>query len=437
MSVIVLGLSHRTATIELLEQAALDADQQATLLQRLSVGEHVSQPWVLATCNRIEIYAEAGTFHGALSEITDALCEITGLSMPALRNALYAHYDERAIAHLFTVAAGLDSMAVGETQILGQLRTTLRQSIDEGRVGPAMIRLVENAIRVGKRAHAHTDIDSVSRSLVERSLSEVGDVLGHPSGLRVLVVGAGAMSALTVHTLVRHGFESITVVNRTYESALNLAVATGATARPFNALIEELAYSDLVISCTGATGWVITPELVRTAGLNRSRFFIDLALPRDISPEVNDLTDSQVITLADLGRKDLGDEPSSENEVEATLAQAQALVAEETATYVAARRSESAGPVVTALRQNASAIMESELQRLYNRVPDLSEHDRELVHLTMHRVVTKLLHAPTVRVKELVSTDNSEKNVAELLATLFDLNPHDSKVSRIPPEVPR
>ena len=213
MSVIVLGLSHRSAPLAVLERASLDPAGQQALLERLLAGENVDEPIVLSTCNRVEVYADATTFHGAVTEIGEALAAATGVGLGELREHLYVHFDERAVAHLFNVAAGLDSLAVGESQILAQLRESLREGQRSGRIGPVMSRLVQQALRVGKRVHSETGIDTVSRSLVERALDLSGNMLGDLTGVRAVVVGAGAMSSLATHTLVRHGLGEVTVVN--------------------------------------------------------------------------------------------------------------------------------------------------------------------------------------------------------------------------------
>ena len=433
MSVIVLGLSHRSAPLAVLERASLDPAGQQALLERLLAGENVDEPIVLSTCNRVEVYADATTFHGAVTEIGEALAAATGVGLGELREHLYVHFDERAVAHLFNVAAGLDSLAVGESQILAQLRESLREGQRSGRIGPVMSRLVQQALRVGKRVHSETGIDTVSRSLVERALDLSGNMLGDLTGVRAVVVGAGAMSSLATHTLVRHGLGGVTVVNRTFDAARRLADAAGCAARPIDELPDALAAADLVVSCTGAVGHVIDATLAARANPEgRPQVYVDLALPRDVADEVSCVRGVAVLGLGDLGPQVEG-EPSAEAEIKAV----QDLVTSEVAAYVVARRAERVAPTVAALRANAADIVAAELSRLDSRV-DLDETTRAQVQLTVHRVVEKLLHTPTVRVKELASQGGAvgESDYAAVLSALFDLDPAQTRVVTVPPEMP-
>ena len=434
MSVIVLGLSHRSAPLAVLEKASLNAEGQADLLERLGKGENLTEPVVLSTCNRVEVYADATTFHGAVTELGDALADVTGMPMADLRAYLYVHFDERAVAHLFNVAAGLDSLAVGESQILGQMRDSLREGQESGRIGPVMSRLVQQALRVGKRVHSETGIDSVSRSLVERALELSGNMLGDLTRVHAVVVGAGAMSSLATHTLVRHGLGSVTVVNRTYDAARRLADAAGCHARPIEELDAALASADLVVSCTGAVGHVIDATMAARANPDgRPQVYIDLALPRDIADEV-----AAVRGVAVLGFEDLGPQVEGQPGAEAEIKAVQDLVTSEVADFVVARRAERVAPTVAALRANAAEIVSAELNRLETRVPDLDENTRAQVQLTVHRVVEKLLHTPTVRIKELAGQGGNvgESDYAAVLSTLFDLDPAQTRVVSVPPELP-
>lgn len=434
MSVIVLGLSHRSAPLAVLERASLDAGAQQTLLDTLVAAENVREPVVLSTCNRVEVYADAATFHGAVTEIGDSLAKATGVSLNELRDHLYVHFDDRAIAHMFSVAAGLDSLAVGESQILGQLRDSLRDGQESGRVGAVMSRLVQQALRVGKRVHSETGIDTVSRSLVERGLELSENMLGDITGLRAVVVGAGAMSSLATHTLVRHGLGDVTVVNRTFEAAERLASAAGCKARPMDELADALSEADIVISCTGAVGHVIDATLAARANPDgRPQVYLDLALPRDIAEEVAAVRGIAVLGLGDLGPQVEG-EPSAEAEIKAV----QDLVTSEVADFIVARRAERVAPTVAALRANAADIVAAELARLDSRLPDIDDNTRAQLQLTVHRVVEKILHTPTVRVKELSSQGGAvgESDYASVLSALFDLDPAQTRVVSVPPEMP-
>src|SRR3954453_21842237 len=218
MSLLAVGLSHRTAPLGLLERAALPADAAGELAARALKGPHVTESLVLATCNRVEVYAEVSAFHGGLADLGEALCETTGIELDELKDHLYVHYADRAVTHLFSVACGLDSMAVGESQVLGQLRHALRAAQDAGDTGRVLDPLVQQALRVGKRAHSETAIDRAGASLVGAGLDRAERRLGPVEGLRVLVVGAGSMSALAAATVHRAGAASGTGGNRTLET---------------------------------------------------------------------------------------------------------------------------------------------------------------------------------------------------------------------------
>ena len=248
MTALVVGISHRSAPIALLERLAVDPDGAAKLVEDVLAYPHVSEAAVVATCNRLEIYAAVDRFHGSVEDISQRLLEPAGESVETLIPNLYVHYDDGAVSHLFRVAAGLDSMAVGEAQILGQTRDALRIGQEQGSVGPVLNTLFQQALRVGKRAHAETGIDRAAPTLVSAALDRAGDLVGR----RVAVVGAGAMSALSVATVVRRGATEVVVINRTPERAERLATEYGVRWAPLTAVATEVAGADIVVACAGA-----------------------------------------------------------------------------------------------------------------------------------------------------------------------------------------
>lgn len=433
MSVLVVGLSHRTAPMELLERAALGAEEARELAARLHAGDHVEESLVLATCNRLEVVVEAGTFHGALVRVGEALSEVTGLSRDDLTPHLYVHYDERAVAHLFALACGLDSMAVGESQVLGQLREALRRGQRDGRVGPTLNVLLQQALRVGKRAHAETDIDSVSRSLVEVGLHQAAGELADLGSAHALVVGAGAMSGLAVAELARAGVARLTVVNRTRARADRLALQHGAHAADWADLTQLLTAADLVVTCTGAVGHVIEADALGTARqraeVDAPLVLIDLALPRDVQPQVVSLPGVSVWGLAEL-RDVLVGAPDGAS-VQDAVAAVEELVTAEVAGYLTERRAARLAPTLAALRSRAARVVDAEMARLDRRVPQLPDDERHEVRRTVERVVDKLLHTPTVRVKELVA-GHQHSDYGQVLRELFDLGAHEVTVLPAP-----
>lgn len=433
MTVVVLGISHRSAPIALLEAVALDPARAAALATAVHDGENVEEAVVLATCNRVEVYAKAATFHGAVTEIGDALAASSGVPLAELRDHLYVHYEDRAIAHVFSVASGLDSMAIGEGQVLGQLRGALRSAQKRGQAGAILNALFQQALRVGKRAHTETGIDSVSVSMVEAGLLHAAEVLGPLADTRVLVIGAGSMSGLAATTISRLGSVDLVIINRTLAKAEHLAEATGGRALPLPDLQDALSNADLVISCTGAVGHVITTETVTAAAGSRSgrpQVFIDLALPRDVAPDVADLPGIHVVGLAQLGEILAADGQSTPH-----VQAARDLVIAEVSGYLTDRRAQEVAPTVAALRSRAADVVTAELSRLDQRLhEDLSEDTRAEIKLAVHRVVEKLLHTPTVRVKQLAG-DGQGGDYALALRELFDLDPHDVAAVSVPSEI--
>ena len=328
---------------------------------------------------------------------------------------LYVHYDDGAVSHLFNVAAGLDSMVVGEGQILGQTRDALRVGQELGTVGPALNVLFQQALRVGKRSRAETDIDRAAPSLVTAALERIP---GQVTGRRVVVVGAGSMASLAAATVHRMGASDLAVVNRTPDRAHRLA--TEYDARPVSLvdLDVEIGRADVLISCTGATGVLISREAVEAARAHTSAplAVIDLALPHDVDPAVAELPGVTVLGLAALAEELKGSDSAR------GVDDVRTIVAQEIAAFLAARRKASVTPTVVALRSMATSVVDSEMERLSARLPGLDEATRAEVLHTVRRVADKLLHEPTVRVKELANEDGAV-SYAAALAELFALDP--------------
>ncbi|MFJ4326010.1 glutamyl-tRNA reductase [Streptomyces tricolor] len=548
MSLLVVGLSHRSAPVSVLERAALSADAQIKLLQDTVAAEPATEAAVLATCNRIELYADVDKFHAGVAELSTLLAQHSGVGLDELTPYLYVHYEDRAVHHLFSVACGLDSMVVGEGQILGQIKDSLARAQELHTAGKLLNDLFQQALRVGKRAHSETGIDRAGQSLVTFGLEQLaagGDVRDWANGRKALVIGAGSMSSLAAATLARAGVAEVVVANRTFERAERLALlleeqyghglaegedTRGVTARavPMDAVADELTRADVVVSCTGATGLVLTAEAVahavegrtgapaadsggpavkpappqRPAGLaadencpldlaavqpgfslmgeaavagmdaatleqhaawvaggapaRRERrtpeadaelitalaataatvgriperrrpepvaerpapffFLLDLAMPRDIDAAVHRLAGVRLVDIESLA------EASADAPMAADVDQVRRIVSDEVAAFGAAQRAAHITPTVVALRTMAADVVASEIARLDGRLPDLDERQRGEIRQAVHRVVDKLLHAPTVRVKQLAAEPGGA-GYADALRTLFDLDP--------------
>jgi glutamyl-tRNA reductase len=415
MSVLVVGVSHRSAPVALLERLALDAGGVTKLIADVAASEHVTETTVISTCNRLEVYADVDRFHGSIEEVSRLLVERAGETPEALVPHLYVHYDDGAVSHLFNVAAGLDSMVVGEGQILGQTRDALRLGQELGTVGPALNVLFQQALRVGKRSRAETDIDRAAPSLVTAALERIP---GRVAGRRVVVVGAGSMASLAAATVHRMGASDLAVVNRTPDRAERLAREYAARPVSLLDLDVELGRADVVISCTGATGVLISRDTLEAARAHTSSplALVDLALPHDVDPAAAELPGVTVLGLAALAEELKGSDSARGVEDVRTI------VAQEIAAFLAARRQASVTPTVVALRSMATAVVDSEMDRLASRLPDLDDATRAEVLHTVRRVADKLLHEPTVRVKELANEDGAV-SYAAALAELFALDP--------------
>lgn len=422
MSVLVVGLSHRTTPVALLERVTVSGDALVKLLHDVQRDENVSEALVVSTCNRVEIYAAVDRFHGGVTAVINMLAAHSGLPHEQLAQHLYVHYQERAVQHLFTVACGLDSMVVGEQQILGQIRAALRLAQDEGTAGTTLNELAQHALRVGKRAHADTGIDRAGASLVGVGLTLAERVLGPIGGSRALVVGAGSMSSLSAATLARAGVTDIVIANRTRERAERLAATVGGRAVDLADVTAELAEADLVISCVGAGTRTITPEMLQEARLDRRDplFLLDLALPHDVDPGVRALPGVTLVDLKSM-QEGVADDVSDGGRADAVCA-VRRIVAEEVAAYLEAERAAVVTPTVVALRTKAADVVEAEMGRLMSRLPDMEARVRDEIAQTVRRVVDKLLHEPTVRVKRLAASPGGD-HYAEALRELFGLDP--------------
>jgi len=419
MSVLSVGLSHRSATVALLERTAQDVDGVVKLLTELLEADHVDEALVVSTCNRLEVYADVTKFHGGVQEVTERISARTGVAVEELAEHLYVHYEDRAVQHLFSVAAGLDSMVVGEQQIIGQLRTALQVAREEGCIGRSLGQLVEHALRTGKRAHAETGIDSAGRSIVSVGVSLALQSLGPAAEVRALIVGAGAMSSLAATMLQRNGVGTITIVNRTPERGERLASAVGGRNAAPERLSDELADADLLVSCTGAVGTVVSAATVHGAMGGRSDrplFVLDLALPRDVDVDARTVAGVTVVDLE--GLRSVLEDDELAHDIEA----ARRIVTDEVGVFLARQRSERVAPTVVALRARAQEVVDAELARLRARMPELDERTAREVESAVARVVDKLLHTPTVRIKELAEAVPGN-SYADVVRDLFALDP--------------
>jgi glutamyl-tRNA reductase len=416
VSVLVVGISHRSAPVRLLEQVTVGVGDPGLLSDLRSSGP-LREAVVLSTCNRVEVYADTEGFHPGVDAVSDLLARMSGVPLDELKRHLYVHWEGQAVLHLFEVACGLDSMVVGESQILGQLRRAYAQARDGG-AGPTLHELFQKALKVGKRAHSETGIDEAGRSLVTVGLERAVDAVGPLEGRSVLVVGAGSMGALAGATLRRSGAGEVVVANRTLDRAQHLAENLEGRGIGLDELDVALVDADVVVSSTGATGVVVTRELVERAldkRGGRPLAILDLALPRDVEAGVRDLPGVTVVDLASL------QEVLATTEAGADVEAARGIVTQEVGEFLAWQRAAKIAPTVVALRSRADEVVAAELSRLAGRLPQLDDAASAEVQATVRRVVDKLLHTPTVRVKELHEAPEG-LSYADALRELFGLD---------------
>jgi glutamyl-tRNA reductase len=419
MSVLLVGLSHRTASVDVLEQVSMNRDDARKLLTDLVASEQATESLVLSTCNRVEVYVDVDKFHSGVAAASDLLARHAGVRLDALTPHLYVHYEDRAVAHLFAVACGLESMVVGESQILGQVRVALRDAQEMRTAGRLLNELAQQALRVGKRARTETGIDRAGRSLVTAGLDQVEAVLGPLAGRPLLIVGAGSMSALTATVAAQRAMGPVVVANRTVEHASRVAAGVGGEAVGLDELPAAMVRCDVMVSCTGSVGHIVSAADVREVQDRRGHrplVLVDLALPRDVESEARTIDGVSVVDLETLAPVLIENEHASD--VEAT----RGIVADEVAAFLGWQRAASVAPTVVALRGMAEAVVRSELARLSGRLPALDAKTQAEIELTVRRVVDKVLHAPTVRVKQLAEEPGGQ-SYADALTKLFGLDP--------------
>ncbi len=419
MSILVIGVNHRSGPLSVLERLTIPTDELPKAVDRLARLDTVREAVLVSTCNRIEIYAVAEKFHGAYADIRDYLCELGDIAADDLHPHLYSHHDEAAVTHLFEVAAGLDSAVVGESEILGQVRQAWEVAQSEGGARSTMNLLFRQALVVGKRARTETAIargtTSVSHAAVEMADEHLGGLDGH----RVGVVGAGAMGEGIALALRRAGAGHVVVVNRTPERGHALAERVEGEALGFERLGDVLADADVVITCTGAGSPVVTRDAAEVATASRPGrplLLVDIAVPRDVAPDVAEVDGVVVLDIDDLGAWAERGRAQRRSEVEGVTA----IVRDEVNRFAMAATALQAAPLVGALRERAELLRRSELDRYERQLSRLDADQRELVEMITRGLVAKLLHEPSVRLRDQAGSPRGERNAAAV-ADLFDL----------------
>ncbi|MGZ4763676.1 MAG: glutamyl-tRNA reductase [Ilumatobacteraceae bacterium] len=418
MSIVVIGVNHRTGSLALLERLAIGSDAQRKALTALVSRQNIREAVVLSTCNRTEIYAVAERFHGAFADIRDFFCDLGGLDADELHPHLYSQHDDAAVTHLFEVAAGLDSAVLGESEILGQVRSAWEVAQHEGSAKATLNLLFRHAIETGKRARTETSIGRGTASVSHAAVEMATERLGSLSGRRVLVVGAGDMGEGVAAALVHAGVEHIGVTNRTVERAELLAERIGGSVVPFTDLPRVLAQIDVLLTCTGAGGTLIDFDLVSNArrGSTGPLLIVDIAVPRDVASEVTTMPHVTLLNLDDL--RDWAGRALLLRAEEADLVHE--IVDEEVERFGVEATARQAAPLVAQLHQRAEEIRQSEIERFASRVASFDDKQRAALEAVTRGIVAKLLHNPSVKLKDDAGTPQGERNAATV-RDLFDL----------------
>ncbi|GAA1474406.1 glutamyl-tRNA reductase [Corynebacterium felinum] len=401
MSVLVVGMSHRSAPVSLLERLSMDDSVRDNATRELLARESLTEAMIVSTCNRMEVYVMTSSFHSGVSDVVEILHGVSGVDMETLRSSLYVRYADAAAEHMMVVTSGLDSMVIGEQQIIGQVRTAYQAAIAARTVGPALHSLVQASLHTGKRVHTETEIDDAGASMVSFAFDEAMAHLQLESlqGKSALVLGAGAMASLAATHLGRLGIDRLVVANRTRERAERLAqhsrqAGVDAEVVDFDQRAQVLSRVDIAVSATGSQSYTITAADVPPA---HDLMLVDLSLPRDIDDAVTD-KGARLVNIERLHAVRSGQGQTTAD------AQAQAIVAEELKQYCSAQRIKDVAPAVSALRRHAADLVDTELSRLRSRVDNLNEAEFVEVANTVRRVVDKLLHQPTIKAKELAAS---------------------------------
>ena len=422
MSFLVVGLSHRHTPLDLLERAAITPEELDATLSRVLAHEQVTEAMILSTCNRVEIYTNVEKFHPGLDAMVDWLSERLATPADELAQYLQVSYDEDAVEHMMRVASGLDSMIVGEPQILGQLRTAYLDASDREAVGRKLHALAQHALRVGKRVHSDLGMHEVGRNIAAVGVDAARVSAGGLDGKDALIVGAGAMATLAAASLREQGVHRLQVVNRSPEKAEALALRFGGEAT--TDLAAAVRRADIVVTALGSSPGILDPQLLGDAG---DTVVVDLALPKNVTAEAAELS-----TVTYVGMEQIR-ERASELDLQVDGARADDVIAEEVAAFVARQRSSAAAPTIAALRTRAKEVINSEMDRLRNRIPDVDDRAIAEIEYAVERVVDKMLHAPQVRVRESAGTPTGEA-YAEAMRMLFELGeqpPRDAAVPQV------
>lgn len=418
MSILVVGVNHRSGPLPLLERVTIAPEHLGKAVAGLAQRDNVREAVVLSTCNRTEVYVVAELFHGAYGDVRDLLCELGDLTVDELTPHLYSQHDTAAVTHLFEVAAGLDSAVLGESEILGQVRTAWEMAQREGAARSTLNQLFRSALSTGKRARTETGIARGTASISHAAVEMITDMIGELNGKRVLVIGAGSMGEGVAVALHRAGGADILVANRSDDRGATLAERVNGVSVGFDRLGEAIAASDVIVAGTGADRAFLTKSLVVDArrGTTRPLHIVDIGVPRNVDPEVGELPGVALSNLDDL--RDWVDRGLSHRAGEAE--RVRLIVGEEVENYLVDSTARQAAPLVASMHEAADRVRSREVDRFASRLGELDDRQRESIEALTRAIVAKLLHEPSVRLKAQAGSPQGERNAAAV-RDLFDL----------------
>jgi glutamyl-tRNA reductase len=419
VSIVAIGCNHRSTPLAKLERMTVAPDDMPKVLSGLGQADNLSEVVVLSTCNRIEVYAFAERFHGGYQDVREFLARHAGLAPEDVADHLYAHHDAEAVRHLFSVAAGLDSAVVGEHEILGQVRDAWELARAEATVGPTLGGLFRHAIETGKRARTETSIARGIASVSQAAVALANDRTGGIRGRTVLVIGAGEMAEGTVKSLSKAGVAEVLVANRTWSRAVALANVCNGVAVPLDQLSEALVRVDVLVTTTGAQDLILeAADLDALTGQRgpRGLVIVDVAVPRDVDPAARRIPGVTLLDMDDIGAFIDRGLDGRNGEVESV----RTIVDDEVDRYQTMVSAREFAPLITNLRSNAETIRAAELERFAAKLADLTPEQREAVEAVTKGMVNKLLHEPSVRLKDAAGRARGDR-LAESLRDLFDL----------------
>ncbi len=434
MSYVLLGLNHRTASVSIREQLALGDGRLAVALEKARRHDDIQEAVILSTCNRVEFYAAAkntGQAAAAIWNILEDTCQLGRNAWTRFQPHLYQLEGQQAVHHLFRVASSLDSMVVGEPQILGQLKGAFEKATEAESVGKLLGRGMTRAFSAAKRVRTDTEIgkSGVSVSYVAAQLAQ--KIFGSLAGKAVLLVGAGEMAELAARNLAAQGATRTTIANRSLDRAQALAARLGGTARPLEALPELLISADIVITSTGASQPILHRRSL--AGIMRARkyrplFLIDIAVPRDVEPAAGDLDNVYLYDVDDLEQVVATNMASRQREAQ----MAESIIEEEVSSFMSWVDQTDIFPTIVAMRERCIAVKDAEVERALAKLAHLDERDRKVIAQMAHALTNKILHRPTTTLKRRAAEGTANREVVDLVHELFDLP--DTDTGQLPSE---